>query len=352
MASQSIDVTFRELRKGQVRPVYYLVGAEDLLKDDVVRMVTDAVLDPSLRDFNLDIRSASSLDPEQVFTLLNTLPMMADRRVVILRDVEAWQKRSRGRAELLRYLERPAAETVLLMVQGSGDPEADAELAKGAVTVDCAPLPPERAMKWVMHKAELAGLSVPDDAASHLVEATGGDLGTLNGEIEKLAALPAGTTVTRELVGSLVGVRHGETMYDWRDAVFSGDAARALALLSPVLAQSGMSGVKLSNLVGTTLVGVSLARAHLDRGIRGSSLERAVFNSIRQARPFGLGNWSAEASRWSRWAQEWPAARTAAGLRAALDIDIAFKSTTLRDEHALLTELILQLHDSRVGRAA
>ncbi len=352
MASQSIDTTLRELKKRQVRPVYYLVGAEDLLKDDVVRMVTDAVLDPTLRDFNLDSRSASSLDPEQVFTLLNTLPMMSDRRVVVLRDVEAWQKRSRGRAELLRYLERPAAETVLLIVQGSNDPDADAELSKHAVTVDCAPLPADRAVKWVLHKAELAGLSVPDDAASHLVEATGGDLGTLNGEIEKLAALPSGTAITRELVGSLVGVRHGETMYDWRDAVFSGEASRALALLGPVLAQSGMSGVKLNNLVGTTLVGISLARAHLDRGVRGSSLERAVFNSLRQARPFGLGNWSAEASNWSRWAQDWPAARVAAGLRAALEIDIAFKSTTLRDEQALLTELILQLHNSRAERAA
>ena len=145
--------------------------------------------------------------------------------------------------------------------------------------------------------------------------------------------------------------RHAER-WGKADAVFSGEASRALALLGPVLAQSGMSGVKLNNLVGTTLVGISLARAQLDRGVRGSSLERAVFNSLRQARPFGLGNWSAEASNWSRWAQDWPAARVAAGLRAALEIDIAFKSTTLRDEQALLTELILQLHNSRAERAA
>src|ERR1051326_2311063 len=45
--------------------------------------------------------------------------MMADRRVVIIREVEAWNKRARGKAALLHYLEKPAPETVVVLVQGA-----------------------------------------------------------------------------------------------------------------------------------------------------------------------------------------------------------------------------------------
>ena len=239
MPEQSFDVTLRALKKGDVDQVYYLVGAEDLLKADLVREITDRVLDPSLRDFNFDQRIAISLDPEELSTLLNTLPMMSDRRVVVLRDVEGWQKKARGRAELLRYLAKPASETVLLLVQGGADPDPDTELSKLATTVRCAPLPPERVLRWLAHRSEQLGITLEPDAAEHLLHAVGSDLTTLDAEMAKLASLVKGTPLTRELVGDLVGVRHGETMFDWRDAVLDDATGRALTLLRPVLDSVG-----------------------------------------------------------------------------------------------------------------
>ena len=352
MPAQTFDATLRALKKGDVAPVYYLVGAEDLLKADLVREISDRLLDPSLRDFNFDQRTATSLDPEALSTLLNTLPMMADRRVVVLRDVEGWPKKSRGRAELLRYLASPAAETVLVLVQGGADPEPEAEFATLATTVLCATLPPERVLRWLSHRSEQLGITLQGEAAEHLLHAVGSDLTTLDAELAKLASLAPGTPLTRELVGDLVGVRHGETMYDWRDAVFDDATGRALTLLRPVLDQSGISGVKLVSLLGTTLSGVTLARAHRDKGTRGGALEAAIFGSLRASRPFGLPEWKAEAARWARWSERWPAARLSAAIRATLATDQALKSTTLSDEQALLAELVMRLGISRAERVA
>lgn len=352
MPEQTFDATLRALKKGDVSTVYYLVGAEDLLKVDLVREITDRVLDPSLRDFNFDQRTATSLDPEELSTLLNTLPMMADRRVVILRDVEGWQKKARGRAELLRYLAKPAAETVLVLVQGGADPDPEAELARLAVTVRCAALPPERVLRWLAHRSEQLGISLETEAAEHLLHAVGGDLTTLDAELAKLASLAPGTPLTRELVGNLVGVRHGETMFDWRDAVFDDATGKALTLLRPVLDQSGISGVKLVSLLGTTLSGVSLARAHRDKGTKGGALEGAIFRSLLASRPFGLPEWKAEAAKWARWSERWPASRLSAAMRATLATDQALKSTTLSDEQAQLGELVMRLGISRQERVA
>jgi DNA polymerase III subunit delta len=78
MPAHSMDAFFRSLSKGELAPVYYLHGLEDVLKDEAVRAILDRALDPAMRDFNLDQRSAGQLDPEEIHALCNTLPMMAE----------------------------------------------------------------------------------------------------------------------------------------------------------------------------------------------------------------------------------------------------------------------------------
>ncbi|HET7471364.1 MAG TPA: hypothetical protein VFJ81_16900, partial [Gemmatimonadales bacterium] len=81
MPAQTYDALLRSLAKGELAPVYYLHGPEDILKDEAVEAILDRALEPGLRDFNFDQRSAGQLDPEAIFTLCTTLPMMATRRV-------------------------------------------------------------------------------------------------------------------------------------------------------------------------------------------------------------------------------------------------------------------------------
>jgi DNA polymerase-3 subunit delta len=155
-----MDALFRSLNKGHLAPVYYFHGPEDVLKDEAVRTILDKALDPGLRDLNLDQRSAAQMDPDEVHALCNTLPMMAERRVVLLRDVEVWKRKTKSRSAFLRYLDRPSPQTLVILVQGSGDDGEDRELARGSYEVRFNGLPPERAVKWVLHAAGRLGLNL------------------------------------------------------------------------------------------------------------------------------------------------------------------------------------------------
>jgi DNA polymerase-3 subunit delta len=338
-----MDALFRSLNKGEVAPVYYLHGHEDVLKDEAVRMILDRTLDPGLRDFNFDQRSAAQLDPEEIHSLCNTLPMLAERRVVVLRDVEGWKRKTKARAEFLRYLERPSLETVVVLVQGSGEDAEDKELSRGAYTVRFDPLPVERAEKWVLRRAGRLGLELDPEAARHLVRCVGSDLGALQSELAKLASFPSGEALTPERVGELVGIRHGETQWDWREAVLSGETGRAVAVLLPVLGQPGVSGVRLVTQLGTALIGLGIARTLYDKGLRGRTLEDAVFKVLLRNRPYGLLGYKEEAASWARWAPQWPVSRIRAALRAARTTDESLKNTTVSDECGLLTDLVLQV---------
>ena len=343
MPAQTYDALLRSLPKGELAPVYYLHGPEDILKDEAVEGILDRALEPGLRDFNLDQRSAGQLDPEAIFSLCTTLPMMAARRAVILREVEGWKRKPKTRAAFLKYLERPAAETVVVLVQSSSEEEADKDLVRGTFSIACEPLAPERARRWLLRRAARLGVTLEDAAADHLLAATGGELGGVAAELEKLRALPPDQPLTADQVGALVGVRHGETVYDWRDAVLDGVAGRAARMIGPLLDQSGVTAVRLVSLLGTSLVGVALARSHYDRRVRAGQLERLVLERLRQLRIFGLPDWKAESAKWARWAAAWPADRVQGGLRAARDADQALKNTTISDERGILTDLVLRL---------
>jgi DNA polymerase-3 subunit delta len=343
MPAHSLDALSRSLKKGEIAPAYYLYGSEDVLKDEAVRSIIELATDPATRDFNLDQRSALQLDPEEIHSLCNTLPMMAERRVVLLRDIEAWKRKTKARDGFLRYLEHPGPETVVILVQGSGEEGEDKELVRGTYAVRFDALSAERATKWVLREAEKLDVDLEAAAAEHLVRSVGAGLGALLSELAKLASLPADGPITVATVGELVGIQHGETLWDWRSAVLDDQSGRAVTLLPAILAQPGMSGVKMVTHLGTALIGLGVARGSYDKGGRGRSLEDSIFRALLKNRPGNLLSYKQEAAHWARLCPRWPANRIHSALQAALEADQALKSTTISDERGVLTDLILRI---------
>jgi len=341
MAALTFDALFRGLKHGALDPVYYLHGEEDVLKEEAVRALVDRALDPAARDFNLDSRAAVDLDPAALRALVDTPPMMADRRVVILRGIEQWRKTAKARDELQRYLARPSPTTLLILVQ-SGDDKPDADLARHGTVVAVDRLSAERVERWIAHRARQIGLAIDPDAATLLASATGADLALLTQEIEKLRAIVGTRSASVADVSAAVGVRRGETVVDLVGHALERRPADAVRLLEPVLAQSGVTGVRIVSAIGTALLGVAVARAELDRGATKSRAEQGVFQRLMAARLGGLGaGYQVIAARWTGWAARWRGPELADALRRALAADRALKGSTITDERGIVMELIL-----------
>ena len=341
-ASLSFDTAYRRIRRGEIDPVYYLTGDEDTLKDELIALLADQAVDPSMRDFNLDVRGAADLGPESLHALIETLPMLAERRVVVVRGVDQWRKNAKVWPVLEAYVERPSPSTVLVITSGAGA-KPHSGLARHAAHVAVEPLRPDRLGRWARNRAERVGLGLDEDAAGHLVAAVGADLAQLGMEIDKLAAAATSGTIDAEAVADLVGVRRGETTEDWIVAVLERDLARAAGMLGAVLAASGNSAVRVVGQLGTALLGVRLARSQLHAGRRRAELERLLMGHIKSARPFGIGPWGAAAALWARVAQHWGDTELHDALCYALAADRALKSTTIADETGILTDLMLKL---------
>src|SRR6267378_6235593 len=326
MGALTFDALLRSLKQGAPDPVYYLHGQEDVLKDEAVRALLERAVDPAARDFNVDQRSAADLDPETFNALVNTPPILAATRAVVLRGMEQLRKTAKVRQ---------------VLVHGTAEPP-DVELVRRTTAVEVAALPPERVERWMSHRAKQLGFTLAPEAGELLLASVGNDLSSLARELEKLAPLCPGRPASRDEVAALVGVRRGETLQDFIEAALERRAADAAPLVEPVLEQAGMSGVRMLSALGTALVGTALARAELDRDARRRDrLEGALLSHLRAARPYGLGSWEQTALRWARWAELWTAGELRHALRLALDADRALKSSTLSDEGGILEQLVL-----------
>src|ERR1051325_11439708 len=80
-------------------PAYYFLGEDDYLKGEALRDLIDAALEPATRDFNLEQLRGGEVTAETVGSILATPPMMAERRVVVLRDPGGLKKDARGTVE-------------------------------------------------------------------------------------------------------------------------------------------------------------------------------------------------------------------------------------------------------------
>jgi DNA polymerase III subunit delta len=340
MGALTFDALLRSLKRSPPDPAYYLHGNEDVLKDEAIRALLDRAVEPGARDFNVDQRGAAALDPEAFHTLVNTPPMLAERRAVIIRGMEDVKKTSALYKEIVRYLAAPNPTTVLILTQGAGE-DPDGVIVKQTTSVVVEPLPPDRVARWMARRMGELGLVLEPEAGALLLEAVGHDLGFLAQELNKLAALTGGRPATRSDVAALVGVRRGETLSALVEAALTRRSPAAARLVDSVLEQPGMSGVRMVTALGTALIGTALARAELDRGVSRARLPDVLFRHILAARPFGLGNWKEEAARWARWAEGWPPVLLQHALRRTLAADCALKSSTVSDDRAIVTELLL-----------
>jgi DNA polymerase III subunit delta len=349
MASAGEKALHSALKKRVFDPVYYLFGDDDFLKEQATRDLIEAAVDPSTRDFNLETRRAGELDAEALDALLSTPPMLAERRVVVLRDVDKMKKSARTLLD--RYLARPAHDTVLVLVAPSGT-KTDKALSDRATAVEYAPLTGDRLPRWVAHHAQHAlGRAITPEAVALLVEAVGGDLAQLAVELEKLASY-ATETIDERAVADVVGVRRGQSLGDLLDAVAAKDANTALGLIPIILQLPKTTAVSVVMALTVQTLALGYGVATLASGTSQRGLFNELMALLKETGAFPHRPWGEAVNAWTKHAARWSAGEIDDALHALLAADVALKETRLSSPEQLLATLVLALCGRPTRRAA
>lgn len=310
--------------------VFYLHGDDEFRKEEVVRALVEAHLDPATADFNLDPLRGTDVDTETLASMLGTPPMMAEWRVVVVREVEGLASSSRSREVLLDVVAKPPQGLALILsctVPSGSKAKFYKDLAKNARSVEFQPLAPADVPGWLISRARsVYDVEFDGEAAQALGAAIGANLGILNQELEKLVSVAGeGRSITMKEVEAAGTHLPSQDRWRWFDLVGDGRLEEALAAVDVLFAQ-GESGVYLV---------VGLATHFLRLGIvveDGPAALEAVL-PVHQ-------RWVAR--RLVSQAKVWHLAEIDVALEGLLRLDRLLKASPFSDEH-LLEEWLLGL---------
>lgn len=216
-----------------ILPVYAVFGPEAFLRQEHIARVIRSVLGEGFEPLALSEYDGPSADLASVLDDLRTLPFLSPRRLVIVRNADAFLGKEANRDALGRYLESPGDTGVLLLVGNTFD--ARLKISKliqrvGEVT-KCEVTRQFRTAAWLAERAGVRDKRIEPAAVRALADLVGNDLAVLDNEIEKLS-LYAGSapTITNEHVVALVGLQRDETVFGITDAIADGDARRAMQI--------------------------------------------------------------------------------------------------------------------------
>jgi DNA polymerase-3 subunit delta len=237
----TLDDLCAELKKGKARTGYLVVGEEALLRDDAVEAIRLAVFPDGPSDFDYERLDGEATTGATLLNAVGTLPVLAQRRLVVLREPETGRAKARGLTdalmEALAGLES-ARDTILLVVAAKVDGRARWVKAFGsAATVRCDPPKGGRGVSaFVKAEAKRQGVALDPGAVALLVERIGPQLLMLRREISKAGLfVAAGETVRAEHVAASTTDVAEEPIWDLTDAIGEGRCGDALVLLGKLL---------------------------------------------------------------------------------------------------------------------
>ncbi len=238
MAEKKTSITYEAVMKSlvtrQFAPVYVLMGDESYFIDKICDYLAENVLKAEERDFNQNIVFGMDVTAAQVVDLCKGYPMMAERRVVILKEAQ----NLRNLEPLERYFENPVKSTVFVMCYKNGSIDRRKKLLPRAelvgVVLESKKLYDRQLPAFIEKYLKMGKATIEPKAVQMVADHVGTDLHRLTSELDKLLiSLPGkDRRVTPDVVEREIGVSKDFNAFELRSAIVNRDVFKANQIIN------------------------------------------------------------------------------------------------------------------------
>ena len=296
-------------------------------------LVTKKLTDGPAGEFNFHRFSADDCTPQALADAIDAMPMMADRTLVRVDDVDLFKQPEGAREQYAAILSDIPDYCCVLFVYDTVEFKINGTMKKLAAAVkEHAQIvsfgkQSERSLcAWITRHFRAHGKSVTDERCQYLIFRTDGLMTTLGGEIDKIAAYQEGEAITRGAIDAVVIPALNAQTFDISDAVVNRDFEKALFKLQELYAMQ-TDPIAVLGAIGAQLRRLYYARVILSAG--GGQKELMELTGLKSY-PAGLTMTAARRVT-DGFCQR--------AIELALDTDIAMKTSA--DEPERLLELLI-----------
>lgn len=230
------ETILRAVMAGQIAPVYYLMGEESYYIDRLATFISETVLKPEERDFNLITLFGPDVDTHRVVQAALAFPMGAERQVVVVKEAQALKDIE----QLEAYLKQPQPSTVLIFCHKNGVIDKRKGVVKliekVGVLYESAKLRDYQLPAWIRDYLRRKKIGIEPQAEVMMADFVGADLNRMASELDKLIiSLPTAANgeggvssriITSALVASHIGVSKEFNVFELTDALSRKDVLK------------------------------------------------------------------------------------------------------------------------------
>ena len=238
-----VEQFISSFKKGQFAPMYFFCGDETFLIDEVVDALIRYAVDPSMKEFNFDLLHGNEIDGKKIVSLASSYPMMAERRVLIIKEFD----KVKDKDALEAYAEQPSATTTLVMISNSADMRKKpySLFKKLGIIHESPTLRDYETTAWIESRVKKLKRTMEPTAVHLLFSYVGSSMRELSNELEKvLLTIPENAVITAKDVERVVGVSREFTPFELSNKIAEKNSAKAMEIADRLIG-SGESPVGL-----------------------------------------------------------------------------------------------------------
>ena len=318
----------KDIKEGTIGTLYVFHGEEAYLRDFYLGQLKKKLLPAGMEEFNLHTLSGKEFDVKTLAQLVDCLPMMSERTLIVVNDYDIYKGDKDALAAVLREL---PDYVCLVFVYDLIEYKADARTKLAALLKEKGSVVPFNRqgqgdlVDWVRRRFRALGKDIDSRLALDLIFLCGDLMTNLIGEIEKVGAYAKGQRITRGDIDAVATPQLDAVVFRMTDAIGEGKFDRAAAVLGE-LYQMQEPPIKIMWSLG--------------RQMRQLYSARLVMEAQYLAGLWGLKPYPAEKLMGAARRFTLPWCRRAV-VRCG-EVDLAMKSTG-QDGQQLLTGLLLEL---------
>lgn len=231
-----------QLKTGAFGPCYILYGEEDYLRDYYLGRLRSKLLEGPAEEFNHHRFTKEGLSWDAVSAAVEAMPMMAERSLVEISDVDLYKEPEASREKLIAILQDIPDYCCVVFTYDTLSFSPDKRMkklheavTKAALLVEFTHQSPQEMRAWIRRHALAGGKDIDVAACDHLAFMTDNAMTAMNSELLKLTAYATGPLITKNDINAVVEPTLTAVTFDISNAVADGNYERALQKLRDLL---------------------------------------------------------------------------------------------------------------------
>lgn len=259
-----------QLKKGEIRNLYYIFGADVVRVERLTKQIIKATVGDN-EEFALTRMNGKKIDFNELYDTVQMMPMMSEYNCILVNDYNCEKPREDMRGytaddlnkKLIEVLKEVPPQTVVVFnvtgfevkVKKGKIADKNKKLAdfieKNGIVCEFGAKTPDELAKDIAAKVSARGGMISLDNARGLAEMCLSDTLAIDNEIDKLCAYANGREITADMLRELVHVQSDMTVYKLASAVASMNRRAAYEAIDELNIDNKNRGEVLGAVTGT-----------------------------------------------------------------------------------------------------